>query len=82
MYAISRYLQTVASKKRKRHMQARELQRLRAWARESKREIRQLQRRQRRLERRAEQLETCPGEPLVADASPAAEAAPRGPLSW
>jgi hypothetical protein len=57
MYAISRYLQTVASKKRKRHMQARELKRLRAWARESKREIRQLQRRQRRLERRAEKLE-------------------------
>ena len=32
MYAISRYMQTVASKKRKRHMQARELKRLRAWA--------------------------------------------------
>jgi hypothetical protein len=57
MYAISRYLQTVASKKRKRHMQERELKRLRAWARESKREIRQLQRRQRRLERRAEKLQ-------------------------
>jgi hypothetical protein len=38
-------------------MQARELKRLRAWARESKREIRQLQARQRRLERRAEKLE-------------------------
>jgi hypothetical protein len=57
MYAISRYLQTVASKKRERHMQARELKRLRVWARESKREIRDLQRRQRRLERRAERLQ-------------------------
>jgi hypothetical protein len=57
MYAISRYLQTVASKKRERHMQARELKRLRVWARESKREIRELQRRQRRLERLAVRLQ-------------------------
>ena len=65
MYAISRYLQTVASKKRKRHMQARELKRLRAWARESKREIRELQRRQRRLERARRAAAESPGEPLV-----------------
>jgi hypothetical protein len=57
MYAISRYLQTVASKKRERHMQARELKRLRVWERKSRREIRQLQRRQRRLERLAGRLQ-------------------------
>ena len=34
MYAISRYLQTVASKKRKRHQQIRELKRLRGEAEE------------------------------------------------
>jgi hypothetical protein len=57
MYAISRYLQTVASKKRKRHMQLRELKQLRAGMRDSKREIRQLQRVQRRLRRLAERLQ-------------------------
>jgi hypothetical protein len=49
MYAISRYMQTVASKKRKRHRQTRELERLRVRVKESQRQIRQLQRRSRRL---------------------------------
>jgi Glycosyl transferase family 2 len=49
MYAISRYMQTVASKKRKRHRHTRELERLRVRVKESQRQIRQLQRRSRRL---------------------------------
>jgi hypothetical protein len=51
MYAISRYLQTVASKKRARHKQSRELERLRDRARKSEREVRRLQRRSRRLDK-------------------------------
>jgi len=51
MYAISRYMQTVASKKRKRHRQARELKRLRRGARKSERRIRRLERRAQRLQR-------------------------------
>ncbi len=57
MYAISRYMQTVASKKRKRHTQLRELKQLRARVKESKRELRELRRRSRRLERRSLRLE-------------------------
>ena len=53
MYAISRYMQTVASKKRKRHMQIRELQRLRGDVRKSERQIRRLHR---RLQRRSQRL--------------------------
>jgi hypothetical protein len=49
MYAISRYMQTVASKKRRRHRQNRELKRLRVRVKESQRQIRHLQRRARRL---------------------------------
>ena len=40
MYAISRYMQTVASKKRKRHRQVRELKRLRGGLRRSERQFR------------------------------------------
>jgi hypothetical protein len=57
MYVISRYMQTVASKKRRRHVQARELKRLRVRIRESRRELRELRRRSRRLERRSRRLE-------------------------
>jgi hypothetical protein len=57
MYAISRYMQTVASKKRKRHLDARELKKLRARVKESRRELRELERRSRRLERRSRRLE-------------------------
>ena len=53
MYAISRYMQTVASKKRRRHRQVRQLRRLRAEVRRSERRIRQLNR---RLQRRSKQL--------------------------
>ncbi len=53
MYAISRYMQTVASKKRKRHRQVRELKRLRGGLRRSERQVPRLQR---RLERRSRQL--------------------------
>ena len=53
MYAISRYMQTVASKKRKRHRQVRELKRLRGGLRRSERQIPRLHR---RLERRSRQL--------------------------
>jgi Glycosyl transferase family 2 len=49
MYAISRYMQTVASKKRRRRRQIRELKRLRVRVKESQRQIRHLQRRARRL---------------------------------
>ncbi len=57
MYVISRYMQTVASKKRKRHVQLRKLNQLRARAKESRREHRRLQRRLRRLEKRSRRLE-------------------------
>jgi Glycosyl transferase family 2 len=57
MYLISRYMQTVASKKRKRHLDARELKSLRARVKESRRELRELERRSRRLERRSRRLE-------------------------
>jgi hypothetical protein len=57
MYAISRYMQTVASKKRKRHFDARELKKLRARVKESRQELRALERRSRRLERRSRRLE-------------------------
>ncbi len=57
MYVISRYMQTVASKKRRRHAQLRELKRLRVRMRESRRELRELRRRSRRLERRSRRLE-------------------------
>ncbi|HEY7150094.1 MAG TPA: glycosyltransferase family 2 protein [Solirubrobacterales bacterium] len=57
MYAISRYMQTVASKKRKRHLDARELKKLRAQVKESKQELRAVERRTRRLERRSRRLE-------------------------
>jgi hypothetical protein len=57
MYAISRYMQTVASKKRKRHTQVRQLKQLRARVKESERELRELRRRSRRLERRSLRLE-------------------------
>ena len=53
MYAISRYLQTVASKKRKRHQQIRELKRRRGEERRSKRQIQRLGL---QLERRSRQL--------------------------
>ncbi len=56
MYVISRYIQTVASKKRKRHLQLRKLSQLRAGAKQSRREIRRLERRLRRLEKRAQRL--------------------------
>jgi hypothetical protein len=49
MYAISRYMQTVASKKRRRRRQTRELKRLRVRVKQSQRQIRHLQRRARRL---------------------------------
>ncbi len=57
MYLISRYMQTIASKKRRRQVKARELKRLRAEKKESKRELRELQRRSKRLERRSRRLE-------------------------
>ncbi len=57
MYVISRYMQTVASKKRKRHLQVRKLKQLRARARESKQELRELKRHSRRLEKRSRRLE-------------------------
>jgi hypothetical protein len=57
MYVISRYMQTVASKKRKRHRDARELKELRARLKESRQELRALERRSRRLERRSRRLE-------------------------
>jgi len=53
MYAISRYMQTVASKKRKRHRQIRELKRLRGDLRKSERQVPRLRR---QLERRSRQL--------------------------
>src|SRR5262249_61426822 len=56
-YAISRYMQTVASKKRKRHLDARALKRLRARVKESRQELRALERRSKRLERRSKRLE-------------------------
>ena len=57
MYVISRYMQTVASKKRKRHLQVRELKRLRARVKESRQELWAMERRSRRLERRSRRLE-------------------------
>jgi hypothetical protein len=57
MYVISRYIQTVASKKRKRHLQLRKLKQLRARVRESRQEVRDLRRRSRRLEKRSRRLE-------------------------
>jgi hypothetical protein len=57
MYVISRYMQTVASKKRKRHLQIRKLKQLRERAQESRRELRALQRRIRRLEKLSRRLE-------------------------
>ena len=57
MYVISRYMQTVASKKRKRHLDARALKRLRARVKESRQELRALKRRSKRLERRSKRLE-------------------------
>jgi hypothetical protein len=57
MYVISRYLQTVASKKRKRHMQVRDLKRLRGKLKEQRGQIRALRQRERHLERRARRLE-------------------------
>ena len=53
MYVISRYMQTVASKKRKRHKQTRELKRLRGDLRRSEHQFRRLHR---QLERRSQQL--------------------------
>jgi hypothetical protein len=53
MYAISRYMQTVASKKRKRHKQTRELKRVRGDLRRSEHQFRRLHR---QLERRSQQL--------------------------
>jgi Glycosyl transferase family 2 len=53
MYAISRYMQTVASKKRKRHKQIRDLKRLRGDLRRSEHQLRRLHR---QLERRSQQL--------------------------
>jgi Glycosyl transferase family 2 len=44
MYAISRYMQTVASKKRKRHKQIRELKRLRGDVRRAQRRLQRLRR--------------------------------------
>jgi hypothetical protein len=52
MYAISRYMQTVASKKRRRHRQIRQLKRLRGDVGRSERQIRQLNRRIQRLSQR------------------------------
>jgi hypothetical protein len=57
MYVISRYMQTVASKKRKRHLDARALKRLRARVKESRQELRAWERRSKRLERRSKRLE-------------------------
>jgi hypothetical protein len=57
MYVISRYLQTVASKKRKRHMQVRDLKRLRGKVREQRGQIQALRARERHLKRRARRLE-------------------------
>jgi glycosyl transferase family 2 len=57
MYAISRYLQAFAFKKRKRQVQYRELKRLRGRVKDSEREIRQLQKQSERLQRRSRRLE-------------------------
>ncbi len=57
MYVISRYLQTVASKKRKRHLQVRDLKRLRGKLKEQRGQIRTLRERERHLKRRARRLE-------------------------
>ncbi|MGH2965460.1 MAG: glycosyltransferase family 2 protein [Solirubrobacterales bacterium] len=57
MYVISRYMQTVASKKRTRHLQARKLKKLRARVKESRQELWAMERRSRRLERRSRRLE-------------------------
>ncbi len=57
MYVISRYLQTVASKKRKRHMQGRDLKRLRGKVKEQRDQIRALRARERHLKRRARRLD-------------------------
>jgi hypothetical protein len=53
MYTISRYLQTIASKKRQRGRQTRELKRLRAELRKSERQLRRLTQ---QLERRSQRL--------------------------
>jgi glycosyl transferase family 2 len=58
MYAISRYMQTVASKKRRRHKQIRELKRLRGDLRRSEHQFRRLHR---QLERRSQQLRNIRG---------------------
>jgi predicted RNase H-like nuclease (RuvC/YqgF family) len=50
-------MQTVASKKRKRHMQVRDLKRLRGKVKELQGEIRGLRSRVRRLQRRSRRLE-------------------------
>jgi len=57
MYVISRYMQTVASKKRTRHLQARKLKKLRGRVKESRQELWAMERRSRRLERRSRRLE-------------------------
>ncbi len=57
VYVISRYIQTVASKKRQRHVQARDLKRLRDRLDEQREELRMLRARNRRLERLARRLE-------------------------
>jgi hypothetical protein len=61
MYVISRYMQTVASKKRQRHLDARALKRLRALVKESRQELRALKRASKRLERRSKRLEKLEG---------------------
>ena len=82
MYVISRYMQTVASKKRKRHLQARELKRLRARVKESRQELRALERRSRRLETPLAAAREGREEPLVADSAAASGSSPPRPLSW
>ena len=57
MYVISRYMQTVASKKRKRHMQVRDLKRLRGKVKELQGDVRGLRAQVRRLRRRSRRLE-------------------------
>jgi glycosyl transferase family 2 len=61
MYVISRYLQTVASKKRKRHLQVRDLKRLRGKLSEQRGELQALRARARRLQRRSRRLEKVEG---------------------
>ena len=81
MYVISRYMQTVASKKRKRHMQVRDLKRLRGRLRERRSERQMLSGPQPPPRAARAAARERPGKSLVAASPAAAAAAPRRPLA-